>query len=484
MPTVDIPIPLLAFLLIIILLAFAYWRRKKGLPSFNYRELAESISDPFMAVDENSQFIYWNQAAEIIFGISSESVIGKSIYEVFPQIRGTKFEERFLGVLSSKEPAACVTTGEIKGVELALELSFYPLARGVSIMAKELPPNRDGEFRQHDPLTGLFNRNYCKTLINKLDEEDQLPLSLLIGGVNGLRLINDSFGYHVGDQILQRLATILKDISGEQDVVGRWGGDEFIILLPRTDLTKATELCQRIYALIEDVDDLKVPPSISFGIATKEKISQSIHHTIRTAETLMYRRKLVDKRSSKNAFIETLMETIGIQGYPREKNPWRIQELAMTLGEALELSYDQLDALSLLAALHDIGAQAMADNFLGQVAKLSPEEWQDIYRGSCQYVASLPELQPISAAIEAHHEHWDGSGSPQGLKGREIPLLARIISIIEAYDVMTYGRRDKEPIGHHEAMAQLKRCAGQRFDPYLVDVFISLMEEDSSDQPT
>jgi HD-GYP domain-containing protein (c-di-GMP phosphodiesterase class II) len=152
--------------------------------------------------------------------------------------------------------------------------------------------------------------------------------------------------------------------------------------------------------------------------------------------------------------------------------------LALQIGRDFGLSDSELDDLALLATLHDIGKIAIPEGIIIKPGNLSPEEWELIWKHpeiGYRIAGSSPELAPIAEAILAHHEWWDGSGYPRGLKGEEIPLISRIISIVDAHDVMTQGRPYKEAVGQEESLQELQSKAGTQFDPILTAMFIKMV---------
>jgi HD-GYP domain-containing protein (c-di-GMP phosphodiesterase class II) len=154
--------------------------------------------------------------------------------------------------------------------------------------------------------------------------------------------------------------------------------------------------------------------------------------------------------------------------------------MAIAMGKALGLSCSQLDSLSLTAALHDIGKITIAEDILMKPGALTPGEWAIVKQHSelgADMTNTIPELSSLSEAIQGHHEHWDGTGYPQGLKGTDIPLPSRIIAIIDAYDVMTHGRPYKKAMSQEAAIKELQNGAGNQFDPHLVKLFIQLIED-------
>jgi len=335
----------------------------------------------------------------------------------------------------------------------------------------------------HDKLTGLYNRLYFEEELRRLDTERQLPISIIMGDVNGLKLVNDAFGHQEGDKLLIRIAGILKECCRKEDVVARLGGDEFAIFLPRTSNRVTTEIMDRIRNACQQANSGPIQLSMAMGAVTKEDPSQNIQEVLREAEERMYRNKLLESKSVRASIISSLRRTLFEKSHETEEHTNRIQELALQIGRAFGLSESELDNLALLATLHDIGKIAIPEGLIVKPGNLSPEEWELIWKHpeiGYRIAGSSPELAPIAEAILAHHEWWDGSGYPRGLKGEEIPLISRIISIVDAYDVMTHGRPYKDPIGQEESLRELKRKAGSQFDPTLIDLFVQIISSSSS----
>lgn len=335
----------------------------------------------------------------------------------------------------------------------------------------------------HDKVTGLYNRAYFEEELKRLDVKRQLPLSIILGDVNGLKLVNDTFGHHKGDKLLRRIARVLKNSCRKEDIVARWGGDEFAILLPRTPKNIVIEVCNRIKKACREAKKTPIQLSIALGAATKEEPGQDIQEILREAEDRMYRHKLFRSKSVRSSIISSLKKTLQEKTHETEEHARRVQELALQLGRKLKLSDSQLDELALLAALHDIGKIAIPNSILMKQDTLTQDEWEIIRKHTeigYRIARSSPELAHIADAILAHHERWDGTGYPRGLKGEEIPLSSRIIAITDAYDVMTHGRIYKRAISRQEALEELNRCAGSQFDPKLVKLFTDLVSEVNS----
>lgn len=327
----------------------------------------------------------------------------------------------------------------------------------------------------HDKLTGLYNRAFLEEELKRLDSEEKVPVSLIMGDVNGLKLVNDSFGHKKGDELLQKIAKVLTKSCRNDDIAARWGGDEFVILLPGADKQAGLKVYKRIHTACKNINDFPIPVTIALGLATKDEPAQNMQEVIKEAEDRMYHNKLLESKSNRSSFIKSLQELLWVQGCETKDHCRRLQEMGEKLGRKIELADNEVDDLLLLATLHDIGKITVPTSILSKPDKLSREEWEIVKKhpeAGYRIALSSPELAPVAEAILAHHECWDGSGYPFGLKGEKIPLIARILAIIDAYDVMVTGRPYKKPMNKQAALEEIRRCAGIQFDPFLVRKFI------------
>ncbi|MCF8002486.1 MAG: diguanylate cyclase, partial [Halanaerobiales bacterium] len=250
------------------------------------------------------------------------------------------------------------------------------------------------------------------------------------------------------DKLLIETAELLLSCVTKEDFVARWGGDEFIILLPQTQEKEAKKICRNITVKCKETKVNEISLSLGIGTATKKEPKLDIYKILHRAEDKVLIDKLTKKRSSKNKLLQNMLKTLGAKSYETKEHAERMRRLSLKLGEKIELSKKQLTYLSLLASLHDIGKINIAEKTLKKPSALSTQEWETIKEHPAKGFAiaqSIKEFAPVANCILAYHERWDGDGYPRGLK-EEIPLLARIITIIDAYDVMTNDRPYKEPM--------------------------------------
>lgn len=332
----------------------------------------------------------------------------------------------------------------------------------------------------HDYLTSLYNRLFFEEQLNRLNTSRQLPLTIIMGDVNGLKLLNDTFSHFEGDSLLIEVGKIMKKATRAEDIVARWGGDEFAILLPQTSYDDAMIVYKRIKDLCDKSMYKPITPSISLGCATKINDSEDIFEILKMAEERMYREKLQEGSSMRNSLITSLENTLlEKNNEPLEHTDEKI-DLASRFAVELELDQDNSNTLILLAKLHDIGKISIDNKILRKPKALDEKEWIKIRQHTevgSRIVKSIPELQHLSEGILYHHEHYDGTGYPSKLVGNKIPFLARVITIVDAYEVMINGRVYQKAIKHAEAIKELQKKAGFQFDPNLVEKFINIFKE-------
>ncbi|MEI7884891.1 MAG: HD domain-containing phosphohydrolase [Clostridia bacterium] len=341
----------------------------------------------------------------------------------------------------------------------------------------------------HDTLTGLFNRTYYEEACLQLDISSQLPLSIITGDINGLKLINDTLGHAEGDKLIVEMAKIITSCTREKDIVARIGGDEFSILLPRTNRQETETMLNSIYTACNEYKDQndkgKIFLSMSLGAATKYSKDELFDNIEKIAEDNMYRRKLLEHKSFHSSLIASIRATLFEKSHETEEHAMRLVAFSKKLGIALKLKAEQMNELELLATLHDIGKISIGNHILNKPDKLTEEEWQEMKMHPAigyRIAMASPELEPIAEYILCHHERWDGKGYPQGLAGIKIPLLARIISVVDAYDAMTEDRPYRVAMSCKEALLEIAEHAGTQFDPTIASLFLAIQRKEAMEE--
>ncbi len=331
----------------------------------------------------------------------------------------------------------------------------------------------------HDVLTGLYNRAYFEQYRNKIDVEENLPISVIVCDVDGLKLVNDAFGHASGDRLLKMTTGILTTFCRSQDMLVRTGGDEFSIILPKTSYHEAESIHEGINKkCIEEqqhVDNELLFPSISMGYATKTSMDEKLESIFNEAEEYMYRRKLLARKGVHSVFLKYIMTTIYEKSNETQEHCQRMVDMAKHLGSLLNVPHRELDTLELATSLHDIGKISVDLSILQKDNSLTDDEWDVLRRHpetGWRIAQAVPDLYHIAEIILYHHERWDGQGYPRGLKQNEIPLLSRIITVVDSFDAMTSDRPYHKALSIDQAIIEMKDNAGTQFDPHLVDIFI------------
>jgi len=326
-----------------------------------------------------------------------------------------------------------------------------------------------------DPLTGLFNRRFYEDELKRLDTERNLPMTIVMADVNGLKLINDSFGHVMGDELLKKVAEVIKRGCRADDIIARLGGDEFVIILPKTDAFVTEKIIKRIkdLSLKEKVGSIDV--SISFGYETKNNEEENNREIFKKAEDHMYKKKLLESPSVRGKTMGAIINTLHEKNKREEAHSHRVSALCKSMGEVLGMPENDSEELMTVGLLHDIGKIAINETILNKTGNFTDDEWKEIKRHpeiGYRILSTINDMSDIANYVLYHHERWDGKGYPKGLRGEEIPFVSRILTIADAYDAMTSERSYRSALPDELVKAELHRNAGFQFDPELTSVFI------------
>ncbi len=457
-----------------------------------YRTVFENTGAGTIIIEEDMTISLVNREMERLSGYSAEEIENKMKWTEFvaekdlDRLEQYHWARRREGGEAPQRYEATLVDRDGNAKDMLFSVGMIPGSRKSVASLVDISRQKEMERRLeslsfHDRLTNLRNRNYVEEEMERLNAEENLPLSVLMGDLNGLKLVNDGFGYDRGDRLLREAAYILAQHTGEEDVVARWGGDEFILFLSNTTRHQAEKRVESITEACQKTDEDPIRISLSFGVAVKKEPQEDIWSTIKAAQDRMHRNKLLASKRVRESLVSSLTEILRKERGEPPAHMKNMERLGRKLGKRLELSESQMRNLSLLARLHDVGKVAIDKSILFKRDDLSKREWE-LIKTHCavgsRIVESIPDLARISQAVLSHHERWDGCGYPRGLAGDEIPLLARIIAVLDAYDVMKRGRSYQEPVTTEESLDELSRQAGRQFDPRVVDVFMTMMEED------
>ncbi|MBP1763240.1 MAG: diguanylate cyclase and metal dependent phosphohydrolase [Firmicutes bacterium] len=482
----------------ILLLGFWYAVQRYGL--FNMSSLIDSndivnrVTEMVIVVNTNGTVLMVNPRYEELTGYSSEESVGIKL----DQIVGEPLD-KICPVNDQTVMEATIRTRKQENVPILFRASFiYDRVGdllGYVLLGQDMRPvnqlkmeieirkRKEAELEYsnfHDPVTGMYNRTYFEKELQRIEKSQCFPQGIIIADIDGLKLVNDTFGHVEGDALLLASAEILKRVTENRGTVARIGGDEFAILLTDFAMDYIADVEENLLSLIKEYNsrNQKVPLSISTGSAVSHSSEKNILELFKIADGNMYRAKLNRRQSARSKMVQALLNALEARNVETKDHAKRLQKLALQFGKNLGMSQYQLNDLSLLAQFHDLGKVGMPDKVLLKRGPLNEAEWQEMQQHpeiGCRIAQSVPEFMPIARLILLHHERWDGQGYPLGLMGEKIPLECRIIAIVDAYDAMTNARPYREAMVHEKAMEELLQCAGEQFDPNLVVRFVRMM---------
>jgi diguanylate cyclase (GGDEF)-like protein/putative nucleotidyltransferase with HDIG domain len=356
----------------------------------------------------------------------------------------------------------------------------------------------------YDAVTGLPNHRLTHQLLEKelgLAAEQGSTLSIITMDVDNFRLFNNAHGYAAGDQLLRSVAAVLKEQSTPAETWGRYGGDEFLVILPGVGEAGALSVARRFRVLFEteDVrwsdDCLPVPLRLSFGIATYPADGATRHELLDAAEENLQLAKRLeqgvqastdDMRARQQLIsegnfgvLDALVAAVDNKDRYTRNHSEDVAKYALWMVEELGLSEEFGRIARLGALLHDLGKICIPGEILRKPGRLSADEYEIIMRHplfGVSIAAAVPGSEDILDAVRSHHERWDGTGYPDNLSGEEIPLLGRVIALADAVSAMTTDRPYRKSLSWEEAMEQVRAGAGSQFDPLLVGAFLAAAE--------
>lgn len=449
-----------------------------------YRLLFENAVEAILVI-QNEKIIICNPMTSSLTGYSQEELIKMKftdfVYEEDKENTLTFHKKRLKGMSDGMKQQFRIVKKdkeirwiESDGIKIDWKGDEASLHFAIDITDRKSTEEKILYLSYFDQLTGLYNRRFYEEELNRLDTKRNLPLTLVMADVNGLKLTNDAFGHVYGDMLLKSVADVMKKELRQDDILARIGGDEFVLLLPKTDSVSAQLIVERLKEKTSRIVIDKISASVSFGFETKKSEYEDMEKIFSQAEDYMYRRKLLESGSMKSEMITLI--TRGL--YERDKNEQshseRVAELCKKTAEAMNFEGHQIGEIALLGMLHDIGKIGLDQNILNGNYKLNEIDRKEIEKHpetGYHILKSVSEFSHIAEYVLCHHERTDGKGYPRGLKGNNIPIQSRIVSIAEAYDSMTH-KHYKEPISIADAVNELRLNMGTQFDEEIVRIFI------------
>ena len=423
-------------------------------------------------------FLDINESFTRFFGYTKEKALDKKVKEIVPRF-SQQLIDFFEKIALTGEPDSIETYPGPGGKFYSL-YAYTPQQNEFAVLVTDVTDRMVKESKitylsYHDQLTGLYNRRFYEEEMLRLDTERDMPLSIAMGDVNGLKLTNDSFGHTAGDELLKMTAEILKEGCRADDIIARLGGDEFVIILPRTDSFETQRVVQRIQNLTQKVKVNDIGLSISFGYETKMKKEQKILDIFKLAEDHMYRNKLKESSTLRSRIIDVIVNILYEKNKREMQHSKNVSEISSAIATEMNLDIAALNQIKLAGLMHDIGKIGLGEEVLNGLHPPSTEEWKQIRKHpeiGYRILSSSDEFADIAIFVLDHHESWDGKGYPKGLKGENIPLAARIIAVAEAFDAMTGSETYKTVMGEEEAEEEIRKGSGKQFDPEIAAIML------------
>mgnify|MGYP003756774729 FL=1 len=458
------------------------------------RLILDTSAEAIYGIDKEGKCTFCNRSCLEMLGYTDEKeLLGKDMHRQIHHTRadGRPFpveECRIFKAFSLGEGAHAEEEvfWRKDGTSFAVEYSSYPKIKNGEIVGAVITfmdisqrKEREAEIRYlscYDALTGLQNRRCFEENRAAIDTQENLPLSVIVADINWLKMTNDIFGHAAGDGLIQKASDIFRQVCRPGDIIARIGGDEFVLLLPRTSWEGAMEILSEIKSRVAGACADAIRCSISAGVSTKRSPSQSLDDVILDADNGMYMDKTVNRKSENRQMLDTIIEALHAK-YPREKqHSTDTQKLCTRLGAALKLPANEISKLEQAAYLHDIG-KIVLDRKIMEKDVFSREEISRIMQHPLygyRILSLFDDTLDIAGYIYSHHEKWDGTGYPKGLAGEQIPLISRIIAVCEAYARVTRTQRLPAEERSPAAIRYIREGAGSQFDPQIADALIQL----------
>jgi diguanylate cyclase (GGDEF)-like protein len=356
-----------------------------------------------------------------------------------------------------------------------------------------------------DELTGLYNhRHFHERLEQEIARGSRFgsTFSLLLMDIDLFKSYNDIYGHLAGDQVLRRVGHYIAASTRAIDLAFRYGGEEFAVIMPETRLDDAYKVAERIRKTVESKTSSRAMPiTLSVGIACWPGDGVLREEIISRTDAALYHAKQMGRNRSclstdvaqatsnvinselesqpkALSIIYALAATVDAKDSYTYGHSRKVSEYAVRMGEALKMNPEKVNTLRAAGLLHDIGKVGVPDAILTKKSSLTNVEWNPIHIHpdlGVEILKHVIDLVKCLPAIRHHHENFDGSGYPMGVKGDKIPLEARILAIADAFDAMTSPRPYRAQLSLPDALEELRRCAGSQFDPELVEAFYAMM---------
>ncbi len=462
-----------------------------------YYQTLLSIGDGVMVVDRDQRIEFMNEVASQLTGWTPDEAKGvnyKDVYVLSHEKEGEVIKDPIEKVFSTGRTQILGNHAILiskQGKRYHIEDSAAPIPDGQDPLAGVVLVFRDVTEKKerikeiehlgyHDSLTGLYNRRFFEKEMRRLDTEENLPVSIIMGDVNNLKLTNDIFGHGAGDELLKKVAKAMRQVCRGNDIIARYGGDEFAILLPKTSHEEAGSIASRIKNEVIRHQVNGFGCNISIAHDTKCEEGDSIIRRLDNAETGMYSAKTLEQTHIERRELDAIVSLLYSKNQGDRRHALNVSLFCGKIGAALDLPRAQVQQLEKAGQLHDLGRIVLDPTLLKKIlqgSSLNVQEKKEVEQHPLvgyRILNFFDETVELAEAVLAHHEHWDGTGYPRGLKGKEIPLFARIIAVADTYERIANRSEGEELDGRKLAIRVIEDGAGSKFDPEIVEICLEM----------
>lgn len=454
----------------------------------------KSIGDGVITIDMVGRITFVNEVALSVFGISEPELL-KNYYEDIFMIHkeNTKSQrlEEIKETLRNVKRSIFIENSilSIKSIgDFQVEVSISPILRD-GIVTGVVFVFRDAEEKNkkhkaieylsyHDQMTDLYNRRYFEEQCKKIDNEINYPLSIIVADLNGLKLINDVYGHHAGDEYIKTFSKVIKGCVRDKDIVSRTGGDEFIILLPETGFEEVKYIIGRVKEKLKAHSVENVPVTAAFGFETRRNKEIPLSEFIKRADGDMYDHKFKDSEVVKENMIRAIFD--GMFQFVEKSREYYENISNMSVKIAEKIHVDDIKNIKIAGLFHDIGYITINKSIFMKESELSIDEKYEIQNhpvAGYHILNTILSYGKIAEIVLAHHENYDGSGYPEGIRGDEIPIESRILSVVVSYYAMTSEKRYGKIKTKEEAIREINKLSGKMYDPVVVNAFMEIVKD-------
>ena len=462
--------------------------------------------------------LYVNPFARQLFGVAPDADVSRHTCIEFYHNPADRAETVRLLSLCPYVPPREVLAKHVDGTLIWVEGSFQRLTyKGQDAMLathhditarKQAEAERERllweaqERADRDPLTNLLNhRAFQKRLEAEAAraQREKQTLAVIMLDLDNFKFFNDVYGHAVGDEVLRLVAQRLEQVCRAYDTVARFGGDEFALLLPGVGHTLVAEVEARLRAEMNglayrpDLQERDIPITVSVGAALFPNEGQDWQEALQRADARLLRSKTggeaeteADRvrrymRSSLEGYsmLDALVTAVDNKDRYTRRHSEDVREYSLLIARELEMDAAALETIGVAALLHDVGKIGVPDAILRKPGRLTEAEFEAVKQHTLMgaaLVSTVAGLESTLDAVRHHHEHWDGSGYPSGLKGQECPLIARLMAVADAFSAMTTDRPYRKALDYAQALAILEAGAGKQWDPECVEVFLGVQQ--------